>query len=134
MSEPDDQPVVLFDGVCNLCTRSVQFIIKRDPKKHFRFASLQSDEAKHLLAAHQASSDLSSIQLIEGGRLYDRSSAALRICRHLNGLWPLLFGFIVIPKVLRDMVYNWIARNRYAWFGKTESCMLPSPETADRFL
>ena len=134
MSESTDGPIVLFDGVCNLCTRSVQFIIKRDPRKRFRFASIQTDAAQALLAAHELSSDLSTILLLEDERVYDRSSAALRICRHLNGLWPGLYVCIALPKFLRDIGFKWISRNRYKWFGKTAECMLPGPELADRFL
>lgn len=127
--------VLLFDGVCNLCNSSVQFILARDPKAKFRFASLQSDEGQALLQEFEdRPSDLSSVVLIEDGQLYTRSDAALRVARQLSGGWPLLYAFIVLPRALRDAVYDWIARNRYRWFGKRDSCMIPSPELRSRFL
>lgn len=127
--------VLLFDGVCNLCNSSVNFILARDPKAKFRFASLQSDEGQALLQEFEdRPSDLSSVVLIEDGQLYARSDAALRVARQLSGGWPLLYAFIVLPRALRDAVYNWIARNRYRWFGKRDSCMIPSPELRSRFL
>lgn len=127
--------VLLFDGVCNLCNSSVNFILARDPKAKFRFASLQSDEGQELLQAFEdRPSDLSSVVLIEDGQLYARSDAALRVARQLSGGWPLLYAFIVLPRALRDAVYDWVARNRYRWFGKRDSCMMPSPELRNRFL
>jgi predicted DCC family thiol-disulfide oxidoreductase YuxK len=126
--------VVLFDGVCNLCNASVLFVIDRDPAGHFRFAPLQSGLAAELLRAHGGAPDLDSIVLVEGGRLHTRSSAALRIARRLSGAWPLLYGFVVVPAPIRDRVYACVARNRYRWFGRTESCRLPTPELARRFL
>ena len=128
-------PVVLFDGVCNLCNGSVQFILKRDPRGRFRFASLQSEAGRSLMAEHGLDPDvLSSVVLVEDGRAWQESSAALRIARHLPGGWKLLRVFTVIPRPLRDAVYRWIARNRYRWFGKTETCWLPTPELRERFL
>lgn len=128
-------PIVLFDGVCNLCSGSVQFILKRDPKGTFRFASLQSDAGRRLMLEHGLDPDaLSSVVVIEDGRAYQESSAALRIARHLPGAWKLLRVFTVVPRSLRDAVYRWIARNRYRWFGKTEACWLPTPELRARFL
>ena len=129
------QPVILFDGVCNFCNRVVNFVIKRDKKSVLKFAPLQSTEAKELLALQQEeASDSETFVFIENGRSYTRSTAALRVCRYLRGLWPLMYGLIVVPKFLRDGVYNWIARHRYGWFGKKESCMLPGPEIRSRFL
>ena len=128
-------PVVLFDGVCNLCNGSVQFILKRDPRGRFRFASLQSETGRSLMAEHGLDPDvLSSVLLVEDGRVWRESSAALRIARHLPGGWKLLRVFAVVPRPLRDAVYRWIARNRYRWFGKTETCWLPTPELRERFL
>ena len=128
-------PIVLFDGVCNLCNGSVQFLLKRDPEGRFRFASLQSDAGRRLMAEHGLAVDsLSSVLLIEGGRVWQESSAALRIARHLPGAWKLLRVFAAVPRPLRDAVYRWIARNRYRWFGKTETCWLPTPELKARFL
>ena len=132
---PMGPPIVLFDGVCNLCNGSVQFLLKRDPEGRFRFASLQSDAGRSLLAEHGLAVDsLSSVVLIEDGRVWQESSAALRIARHLPGAWKLLRVFAIVPRPLRDAVYRWIARNRYRWFGRTETCWLPSPELKERFL
>lgn len=128
-------PIVLFDGVCNLCNGSVQFLLKRDPEGRFRFASLQSDAGRSLMAKHGLDADrLSSVALIEDGRVWQESSAALRIARHLPGAWKLLRVFAIVPRPLRDALYRWIARNRYRWFGKTETCWLPTPELKARFL
>ena len=128
-------PLVLFDGVCNLCNGSVQLLLKHDPEGRFRFAALQSDAGRSLLAKHGLAADiLSSVVLIEGGRVWRESSAALRIARHLPGAWKLLWAFTAVPRPLRDAVYRWIARNRYRWFGKTETCWLPTPELKARFL
>lgn len=130
-----DEAVVLFDGVCNLCNSSVNFIIDRDPKGYFKFASLQSDEAQRYLGdGGSTASPLASIVLVEGGRYYRRSTAALRIARRLNGGWPLLYGLIGIPAPIRDAVYEWIARNRYTWFGKEDACRIPTPDVQSRFL
>jgi predicted DCC family thiol-disulfide oxidoreductase YuxK len=130
----DSHPIVLFDGVCNLCNSSVQFIIDRDPHAQFRFAPLQSEVGETLRAAHEIPEELDSIVLIDGGRPYWKSSAALRVARRLQGAWSLLFALIVIPAFLRDAIYGWIARNRYRWFGREDACRLPSPELEERFL
>ncbi len=130
-----EYPVVLFDGVCNLCNRSVQFIIRRDRKKMIRFASLQGKTGQSLLQKFGLPvNDLHSFVLIENGHVYRRSSAALKTARHLDGGWKLLYGFMIIPPFIRDAVYNIIARKRYKWFGKREECMLPAPELKERFL
>jgi predicted DCC family thiol-disulfide oxidoreductase YuxK len=130
-----EHPVVLFDGVCNLCNNSVQFLIQRDPKAHLRFTSLQSETGQRLQTEHGIDSQsLDSMLLVEGGRLYRESDATLRMARHLKGAWPLLGAFRIIPRPLRNLVYRWIARNRYRWFGKTEACWLPTPELRARFL
>lgn len=127
--------VVLFDGVCNLCNASVAFILRRDPKAYFRFASLQSRAAAKLLHGRpEIGTGLDSIVLLEDGACFTQSTAALRIARRLSGAWPLLYAFIVLPRFLRDPIYNWIARNRYRWFGRRDACMLPGPEIRDRFL
>jgi predicted DCC family thiol-disulfide oxidoreductase YuxK len=127
--------IVLFDGKCNLCNGSVKFIIKRDPATQFHFASLQSDFARKIVEEHGGNpDDLDTILLLEGDRLYNRSSAALRIAKRLRAPWPLLAVFLVIPAPLRDLVYRFIARNRYRWFGKTESCMIPTAAIRARFL
>ncbi|MGM9479371.1 thiol-disulfide oxidoreductase DCC family protein [Pedobacter sp. GSP4] len=127
--------VIFFDGVCNLCNSSVQFVIKHDKNKRFSFAALQSQYAQQSLKPFRVSpGELNSIMLMENGKLYLRSSAALRIARHLNGFWPLLYGFIVVPKFIRDWVYGIIAKNRYKWWGKKESCWVPTPELKSKFL
>ncbi|HYE60862.1 MAG TPA: thiol-disulfide oxidoreductase DCC family protein [Phycisphaerales bacterium] len=128
----NSHPVVLFDGVCNLCTSSVQFIVRRDPEGRFRFAPLQSEAARGLLGETSERPD--SIALVEGGRVYWKSTAALRIARRLGGLWRVLYVLIVVPRPVRDWVYNIIARNRYRWFGKQDACMMPTPELRARFL
>lgn len=140
--EPDvseNHALVLFDGVCNLCNGAVNFIIDRDPVGYFRFAALQSEEAAPLLARFgrppvASATAPDSIVLIEGGRLYERSGAALRIARRLRGPWPLLYAFVAVPKPLRDAAYGWIAANRYRWFGKEDACRLPTPGLRARFL
>jgi predicted DCC family thiol-disulfide oxidoreductase YuxK len=130
-----DQPVVLFDGVCNLCNGAVQFIIKHDKKKQFRFASLQSDAGQQLLEQYNFPTDeLNSFILIDNGTAYSRSTGALKVCKKLNGLWPMLYTFMVIPKIFRDSIYDWVGRNRYKWFGKKEECMIPTAELKARFL
>jgi predicted DCC family thiol-disulfide oxidoreductase YuxK len=128
-------PVILFDGVCNLCTGSVRFVIARDSRKQFRFASLQSPVAEQLLGAQGRDGDrLESVVLVVGERTYRKSTAALLIARRLGGLWPLLAALLVIPRPLRDAVYGWIGRRRYRLFGKRDVCWQPQPELAERFL
>ncbi|GGA15160.1 hypothetical protein GCM10008018_69960 [Paenibacillus marchantiophytorum] len=136
MTQPNHEPaIVLFDGVCNLCSSAVQFILRNDPEGIFRFASLQSAIGQQLLARHDLPIDMiSTIVLIEGGRAYTRSTAALRIARRLRGAWPAAYAAILIPAPLRNLVYGFIARNRYRWFGQTEQCMLPTPAYKQRFL
>jgi len=131
----ETRPVVLFDGVCNLCNRSVQFIIKRDKKKQFLFASLQGKAGQEILQKFNLPlNEFNSFILAEGDTIYTRSASALRIARKLKGGWKLLYGFIIVPKFIRDWVYNIVARNRYKWFGKKDECMVPTPELRDRFL
>lgn len=128
------QPVILFDGVCNLCNASVKFVVKRDLKKKFLFASLQSDYAAKKIAKYPQIRGVDSIVLIMDNHIYLRSTAALHIAKHLSGLWPLLYVFILIPETVRDGFYNLIARNRYRWFGKQEYCMIPDNELKSRFI
>ncbi|MFC5452201.1 thiol-disulfide oxidoreductase DCC family protein [Paenibacillus aestuarii] len=127
--------VVLFDGVCNLCNGAVQFILRRDPQGVFRFASLQSEIGQELLRQHHLPEhSLGTIVLIEHGRAYTYSTAALRIARRLHGAWKASYAAILIPAAWRDAAYRYIARNRYRWFGRSEQCMLPKPEHRHRFL
>ena len=133
--EPPAHPIVLFDGVCNLCSGAVQFIIRRDPAGRFRFASLQSPLGEELLARFGIDRGVTdSVILVEGDRWYKESDAALRIARGLGGPWKALGIFRLIPRPLRDAAYRLIARNRYRWFGKRETCWLPTPELRGRFL
>lgn len=128
-----DGPIILFDGMCNLCTGSVRFVIERDSRKQFRFASLQSPVAEKLLGP-QERDRLESMVLVTGGRLYRKSTAALLTVKRLDGLWPLLSILIVIPRPLRDAVYDWIGNRRYRWFGRRDVCWKPNPDLAGRFL
>lgn len=131
----EHKPIILFDGICNLCNRSVQFIIKKDKKKQFLFASLQGKTGQELLQRFGLPvNDLNSFVLVEEDKVYRRSTAALRIAKKLGGGWKLLYGFMIIPGFIRNGVYNWIARNRYKWFGKRDECMIPTPELKKQFL
>lgn len=131
----DQHPIILFDGVCNLCNGSVQFVLKRDRGGYFKYASLQSESGQELLKKYGLpTDDYNSFVLVEGERVYTQSTAALRVARKLDGAWKILYGFIIIPAFIRDAVYGLIARNRYRIFGKRESCMLPQPEWKSRFL
>lgn len=124
-------PIILFDGVCNLCTASVRFVIERDSRRRFRFASLQSASAERLLGERD---QLESMVLVADGRTYRKSTAALLIAKRLDGAWPLLAVLLAIPRPLRDWVYDWIGNRRYRMFGKRDVCWTPRPELAERFL
>jgi predicted DCC family thiol-disulfide oxidoreductase YuxK len=126
--------IILFDGICNLCNSSVQFILKRDADGKFKFAPLQGDKGQGLLKKHGLNTDMNSFVLIENGKIYTKSSAALRVCRHLNGAWKIGLVFFIIPRFIRDYLYDIVAKNRYKWFGRQESCMLPLPEWKNRFI
>ncbi|MBB1370132.1 thiol-disulfide oxidoreductase DCC family protein [Pseudoalteromonas sp. SR45-4] len=129
-------PILLFDGVCNLCTGSVRFVIEHDPYKKFRFASLQSTVAKNLLKQQgsEATSKLGSVVLIDDSGIWFKSTAALRTAGQLSGLWPLLQVLLIIPRPLRDWGYDFIGARRYKWFGRTNACWLPAEDISDRFL
>jgi predicted DCC family thiol-disulfide oxidoreductase YuxK len=131
---PDGKALVLFDGYCNLCNGAVQFILKRDKKEHFYFASLSWPVAEPVLQSSDELKDVDSIILYDGERVYTRSSAALRISSYMGGLWPLFNVFWIMPKFFRDPVYNFIARNRYKWFGKKDTCIMPDSDVSHRFL
>lgn len=127
--------IVLFDGECNFCDTSVQFIIKRDPAAHFLFSSLQGEMGQKLIKAYKVPENIDSLVLIENGKAYTKSSAALHIAKKLDGLWHLLFLFIFVPRKIRDYFYDYFARNRYQWFGKKDDvCELPPPEVRKRFI
>ncbi len=141
MLSPGSPPtILLFDGVCNLCNAWVRFVIRHDPAPpRFRFAALQSEVGKRLLQAHAplghpVDDTLDSVVMIDAGRMFVQSSAALRVLGKLGLPWSLLRALILVPRPLRDGVYRWVARHRYAWFGRRDSCMLPTPELRSRFL
>jgi predicted DCC family thiol-disulfide oxidoreductase YuxK len=128
-------PIILFDGVCNLCNSSVQFVVKHDTNNKYKFAALQSDYAKNILAGHQINVEkLASLILIEDQKIYTESTGALRIAKSLDFPTSLLYVFIIIPPFIRDEVYRYIARNRYNWFGKKEICWLPTSELKSKFI
>lgn len=126
--------IILFDGVCNLCNKTVQFILKHDHKEYFLFASLQSEIGQSLLKQHGLPSDLNSVVLIEGDQTYTESDVPLQICKRLPKLWKLLFIGKLIPPPVRNSLYRLIAKKRYSWWGQSESCMIPAPQLKKRFL
>ncbi len=131
----ENNPIILFDGVCNFCNSSVNFVIERDKKSVIKFAALQSDAGQQLLQQFNLStSEFNSFIFIEAGNIYTASTAALKVSKYLTALWPLLYGFIIVPRFIRDGIYNWISKNRYKWFGKKDQCMIPTPEVRSRFL
>jgi len=131
----NDQPIILFDGVCNLCSGAVQFVIKHDPTSNFLFASLQSPAGQKLLQQFDIPADsFNSFVLLQNNIAYTQSTAALKVAKQLNGGWKLLYGFIIVPPFIRDAVYRLISNNRYKWFGKLDECMLPTPALQARFL
>jgi predicted DCC family thiol-disulfide oxidoreductase YuxK len=131
----NDTAIILFDGVCNFCNASVNFIIAHDKKNHFKFAAIQSKTGEELLKKYNIDESITdSAVLIENNKSYIKSTAVLRITKHLNGLYPLLYIFIIIPTFIRDGVYDFISRNRYKWFGKKESCMIPTEEMKSKFI
>lgn len=132
---PLDKPIVLFDGVCNLCNSSVQTLIKMDSEGKFRLASLQSEVGQSLLEKFALpKEELSSVVLIDKEKAYLRSDVPLEVMRKLGGGWQLFYVFKIIPRFLRDAIYNFIAQNRYRWFGKQEACMMPTADIRQRFL
>jgi predicted DCC family thiol-disulfide oxidoreductase YuxK len=129
-----DKQVILFDGICNLCNGVVQFVIKKDKKDVFRFASLQSDFGQSLLKQYNLNqSTFNSLILYESGKIYTKSTAALRVAKALPGAWSILYALIIVPKFVRDACYNIVAANRYRWFGKQESCWLPTENLKIKF-
>ncbi|MBI1768046.1 MAG: DUF393 domain-containing protein [Bacteroidetes bacterium] len=126
--------IVLFDGVCNLCSSSVQFILKRNSKKNLKFASLQSDFGQSQLIKFQLSAEVKTIVYLKGEKAYLRSDAVLEICKELNGLYPILSVYTITPRFARDWIYNVIAKHRYQWFGKKDQCWIPSTEFSERFI
>jgi predicted DCC family thiol-disulfide oxidoreductase YuxK len=132
---PEEQSVVLIDGVCHLCQGLVRFIIPRDPKARIRFAPLQSEIGSGLLRSNGLDSgQLSTVVLVENGTAFTESAAVLRIARKLRLPWPVLYLFILVPRPIRDALYRYVARNRYRWFGREEQCLMPTPDIKRRFL
>jgi predicted DCC family thiol-disulfide oxidoreductase YuxK len=132
----EDKRVLLFDGVCNFCNGSVLFVLDRDPHERFRFAALQSDAGIETLRQYGLSNlPLSTVVLIEGGKAYLRSDAALHVAKSLRWPWPLLYYlFRWVPRGLRDLAYSQFAKRRYSWFGKSDQCRVPTPELRRRLL
>ncbi len=128
-------PIIFFDGICNLCNSAVQFTISHDKRGVFKFTTLQGEYAKLILPTFKVDiSTIDTIILLENDKLYRKSSAALKIAKRLDGLWPLLYGCIILPKFIRDRLYDIIAKNRYKWWGQQESCWIPTPELKSKFL
>ncbi|MCB9191875.1 MAG: thiol-disulfide oxidoreductase DCC family protein [Flavobacteriales bacterium] len=131
----EEGPILLFDGVCNLCSASVQFVLKRNSKENVRFASLQSEFAVKALKDSKLPTDyLNSLVLLENGKTYVKSDAALKLAKHLNGAWKLGGVFSIVPRFIRDAVYDWVAKNRYKWYGKKDVCWIPEPRWKNRFI
>ncbi|MFD2203965.1 thiol-disulfide oxidoreductase DCC family protein [Shivajiella indica] len=127
--------IILFDGVCNLCNDAVDFIIKRDKKNKYKFVSLQDGIAQKLLENYKLTEGFpDSILLVRGNDVFSKSRAALEISKNLSGFWPIFYTLILFPGFLRDPIYDWIARNRYKWFGKKETCRLPNEREKSKFL
>jgi predicted DCC family thiol-disulfide oxidoreductase YuxK len=131
----NQEPIILFDGVCNFCNSAVNFTLKRNKKANIMFAPMQSEAGQKLLLQYDLpENDMKSFIFIEDAIVYKQSTGALKVCRHLRGLWPICYGLIIVPAFIRDGIYNWIAKNRYKWFGIRQSCMIPTPEVNARFL
>lgn len=129
----DTTSVLFFDGVCNLCNRTVDFLIRRDKRHVLRFAPLQGLAAQEMVKPEMIEA-LPSVVFVDKTGAYQRSTAVLRAVAKLGGLWPVVLAFLIVPRPLRDGIYNWIAKNRYKWFGKRDSCRLPTPEERAMFL
>lgn len=130
-----DRAIILFDGVCNFCNASVNFVLKRDQDDRFRFAPLQSDKGRQLQAAHGLEDGKTdSFVLITGGKAFTESTAALQVARRLGFPWNMLWAFMIVPPFIRNAVYRFIARRRYKWFGKKDQCMVPDESMRNKFL
>jgi predicted DCC family thiol-disulfide oxidoreductase YuxK len=129
------QSIILFDGICNLCNSSVQYVIKHDPAALFKFAPLQSEAGQHLLRQYDLpQNNLNSFVLLQNNKAYTQSTAALKVSKELKGPARLLYGFIIVPAFIRDWVYKLVANKRYKWFGKRDECLMPDPLLKERFL
>jgi len=130
-----NQKIVLFDGVCNFCNSSVNFIIDHDKNNRFKFAALQTEAGQELLKKFDLpTKNFDSFILVDGDKYYEKSSAALRVVKEFPGLWKMLYAFIIIPPFVRNIFYNIISKNRYKWFGKRDECRMPTPELREKFL
>lgn len=127
-------PILLYDGVCTFCNEAAQFIIKRDPKGIFHYASLQSETGQALLKHFDVPQDLDTVILVDNNQVYDRTDVTIRIGQRLGGIYQITNLLRLFPKKIRDSIYNWIAHNRYNWFGKKDACMIPSPQIRARFI
>lgn len=134
MTAEENNPILLFDGICNFCNGWVNFIIRKDKKKKFRFASIQSESGKKLLKQYELPENGETAVLIYNGKAHIKSTAGIHVLYHLGGLYSLWFAFIIFPAYVRDFYYDIIAKNRYKWWGKMDSCMIPTQEIKERFL
>jgi predicted DCC family thiol-disulfide oxidoreductase YuxK len=135
MSELKDKGIVLFDGVCNFCNSSINFMIRNDSTDYFRFLTLQSEKGKKIVERYNLDPEnLQTVILLENGKIYTRSTAALRIAKKLRGAWKLFYAFVIVPTFIRDFFYNIIAKNRYRWWGQKDACMVPTPDVRKKFL
>jgi len=135
IADSDEHPILLFDGVCNLCNGSIQFIIPRDPGGKLRFAPLQSELGTQVREATGLSTDdLETVVLVDDGMAYTKSDAAIRVAEHLGGMYRLLSLGRLVPRGVRDRIYDFVAANRYDWFGRKDQCMLPDDDVSDRFI
>jgi predicted DCC family thiol-disulfide oxidoreductase YuxK len=132
--DPSVESIIIFDGICNLCNGFVNFVIDNDPNRHFKFTSSQSEIGRSLLQKFNFSTIPETIILIEAGHCYTHSTAVLRIFKQLHGLLPLLYCLNIIPRSIRDPIYNWVARNRYQWMGTSNVCRIITPDLEERFL
>jgi len=130
----NNNTIILFDGICNFCNSSVNFIIDRDKKNHFKFSPLQSEFANEFFTKNKIENNFDSIVLIENGKLYKKSTAALKIAKHLNGFWKIAYIFIIIPPFIRNFFYDIIAKYRYKWFGRKDACMIPEENVRNKFI
>jgi len=128
------KPILFFDGNCNLCNRSVKFVLRKEKNAELSFSPLQSEFAKNILKEKNITQDLNTMMLLENGTLYDRSSAALRVTKYLKGLWPLMGVFLIVPPFLRNFFYNILSKNRITWFGISDYCEMMTPELKKRFI
>lgn len=135
MPKSDEYQIILFDGVCNFCNSSINFIIDHDPEKHFKFAPLQSDFGQKILRQfNKNTEDFDSVILLKNNQLYQKSAAALEITKHLSGFWKYLAIFGILPNFILNFFYDIVAKNRYRIFGKSDACRMPTPDLKERFL